>query len=306
MATDANVDEYLTRIGIEQSMVVTNENNLIRLHVHHLTHIPFETFDLIDIKQLTITLDHIFQRLVRDKRGGVCYQMNGLFQSILVQLGYHVRAIACAVYNEKQDFYMNPYSHMSLYVKLSNDNEYLCDVGFSRDFLTPLYFRTDCIQYATNGFFRLCRTNDGKYYQLERGFLNVNDEYMLPVSDTLRTHVVDIASERLRWFVSYRFSIDFMETSIELGDFQGTCSYITHSPEVILNRQTICHRHTLMPHVGAYGIVGKSFWLWYIEHGIEHRQKIPICHDNDRLKMLLKEKFDLVIERSIELVDQDE
>ncbi len=72
MANDNRVDEYLKRIEVSRPINGPTEEYLNQLHIGHLTHIPFETFDLIDIKQLDISLDYIFNRFVRQSLGGVC------------------------------------------------------------------------------------------------------------------------------------------------------------------------------------------------------------------------------------------
>jgi len=307
MQNDSRIDEYLQRIEVNRPTNVPDEDYLIQLHIGHLTHIPFETFDLIDLKQLDISLDYIFERLVRQRRGGVCYQMNGLFASILKKFNYNVQIIPCGVYLEDKNDYLDDYSHASLFVTLENGSKFLCDVGFSRDFLTPLFFRTDCIQFTTNGFSRITKTDDGLHYKLERGFLNKDDKISLPSSSSPRTHIIDIDPERIKWITSYRFPIDFLEKSTELEDFKNTCSYILHSSDVILNHCTICRIHTLKPSVGANGIFGKEFWEWIFENGKETRKHYPILDDdnNNELKKLLKEKFNLTIERKIQLVGEE-
>ncbi|CAF1242723.1 unnamed protein product [Rotaria sp. Silwood1] len=302
MENNHHLDEYLKRIEVNFPTNDCMEEYLNQLHIGHLTHIPFETFDLIDFKELNISLDYIFNRLVRQNRGGVCYQMNGLFAFILNKLNYNVKLIACGVYNDKNDNYFDVHSHAALFVTLDNDTQFLCDVGFAKDFLTPLFFRTDCIQYATNGFFRLIKSNDGLYYILQRGFLIDNNNISLPISSsTPKTHIIDINPERIKWITSYRFSIDFHEKSIKLDDFKNTCSYIIHSPDVILNHCTICRIYRYKPINGAYGIIGKEYWEWIIENGIETRKHYPIFDNDIELKKLLKEKFNLNIERKIQL-----
>ncbi|CAF1239479.1 unnamed protein product [Rotaria sordida] len=198
MKNDNHLDQYLQRIEVNYPTNGCTQEYLNQSHVDHLTHIPFETFDLIDLKELNISPDYIFDRLVRQNRGGVCLQMNGLFTFILNKLNYNVQLIACGIYNNEIDDYFDGNTHLALFVTLDNGTKLLCDVGFSRDFLTPLYFRTDCVQFATNGFFRLIKDDDGLYYRLERGFLNENDNISLPTSSSPQTHIIDINPKRIK------------------------------------------------------------------------------------------------------------
>lgn len=118
MENDDRIDEYLKRIEVNRPINGPNEEYLNQLHIGHLTHIPFETFDLIDLKEINISLDYIFNRLVYQNRGGICYQLNGLFAFILKYFNYNVQFIPCGVYIEAKNEYMKDYSHVSLYVTL--------------------------------------------------------------------------------------------------------------------------------------------------------------------------------------------
>ncbi|CAF1645384.1 unnamed protein product [Adineta ricciae] len=303
MENDDRVDEYLKRIDINRPEDVPDEEYLAQLHVGHLTHIPFETFDLIDIKQLNIEQDQIFRKLVQEKRGGVCCEMNGLFAFILQNFNYKIEFIPCGVYAVETESYSDLYTHIAMRVTTKNGTKYLCDVGFSVDPLTPLYFQTDCVQYALNGFYQIIKSDDQLYYQLRNGCLkNKNDQFSL-TSSSLQTLIVDIDPERIAWRISYRFPIDFDEKTLTLQDFKFKCPSIVHSPGVILNHQSICHIHTYQPTVGAYSLNGKKYSEWIIQNGHAIRKNAPSSIDEKEVEKLLQENFNLNIERKIELVD---
>lgn len=304
MIDDQQLDEYLKRIDLNHPTDGCTAEYLNQLQVGHLTHIPFETFDLIDIKELNISLDDSFHRLVRQKRGGVCCQMNGVFSTILKKLNYNAKLIACTVFLPETKAYATDESHLSIHVRLNNGITYLCDVGYFNDFLTPLFFRTDCIQHATNGFFRLKKSEDGLYYELQRGYLNSNENVRLLNPLIPQTYIVDIEPERFKWINSYRFSTDFLNKSTEVSDCQNSCSSILYSPDVILNHCTMVRMSKIKPNVGNYMIIGKDYIDTIFENGIETRHRYPISENDDGLKKLLKEKFNLVIDRNIQLVDK--
>ena len=299
-----NVDEYLKRIEINRPTNGPDKDYLNRLHIAHLTHIPFETFDLIDLKQLDISLEESFNRMVRQQRGGVCCQMNGLFAWILRNLNYHVRLIPCTIFSLTTHCYQNVSAHVCLFVRLENDEQILCDVGSARDYLTPLFFRTDSIQYTGNGFFRIVTIDDGLYYQLEKGVFKQEQSISLPCVSPPRTHVVDIDPELIKWVTSYRFPVNFFERSIEIDDFKSACPFVLHSPSVILNHCSICHIHIRQASfIGAYSLMGKEFSEITYRNGVAHRTISSLADINDEeLKELLKEKFDILIERKLELV----
>uniref|UniRef100_A0A914R451 arylamine N-acetyltransferase n=1 Tax=Panagrolaimus davidi TaxID=227884 RepID=A0A914R451_9BILA len=194
METENFVEEYLKRLEISYNPEKSDKENLIDLHISHLTHIPFETFDLIDLKELDISPKYIFNRLIKEKRGGVCFQLNGSFEMLLKNLKYNVQMIPCCVFDIGRKVFGDINDHLALFVTLNDGTELLCDVGFSRNFLTPLFLKVDCVQFATNGFFRLTKIADGLFLMVERGYLvekNGDEDFMLPSSPP-ETKIVDI------------------------------------------------------------------------------------------------------------------
>src|SRR5690349_3766620 len=106
--------------------------------------------------------------------------MNGLFAWALQSLNYNIQLIPCTVYSHLTNRYPDISTHLSLCVTLKNNEQMLCDVGFSRDFLTPLFFQANCIQYTGNGFFRIQKMDDEPYYQVEKGVFKEDEHMSLP------------------------------------------------------------------------------------------------------------------------------
>lgn len=303
MESESHVDEYLKRIELKRPTNGPNKDYLNQLHIAHLTRIPFETFDLIDLKYLNISMDYIFNRIVRQQRGGVCHQMNGLFAWILKKLNYHIQLIPCTVYSLLTNRYPDISTHPCICVTLENNEQVLCDVGFSRDFLTPLYFRANCIQYTASGFFRITIIDDGLNYQVEKGFFKKEESLSLPCMSPMQTHIVNIDPDLIKWIISYRFPVDFSKKFIDLDYFQNTHSFILNSPTVILNQCSMCHIHVSQSFIDAYSIMGKEFNEILIQDGVAHRKTSSLSDINDEeLKRLLKDKFHIIIERKLELV----
>ncbi|MGQ0649419.1 MAG: arylamine N-acetyltransferase family protein [Gemmatimonadaceae bacterium] len=69
---------------------------LVALHRAHLPAIPYENLDILG-RELTLDPDSIFRKLVVERRGGWCYEMNGLFGRALESLGFEVRYVSGAV-----------------------------------------------------------------------------------------------------------------------------------------------------------------------------------------------------------------
>lgn len=206
------VKEYLTRIGFSTSYSV-DLSTLSTLHLQHLRTVPFENFDIHANTKIVLREEELYEKIVRRRRGGICYELNGLFAWLLKMLGFDVMTIAANVYNNEGD--LSPdFDHMVLMVNI-NDERYLVDVGFGDSFLVPLNLAQPGIQSRqesgyvismTNGFYTLSRNTD---------------------ADNLATNKP-----------LFRFEL----TPRSLDDFVERCDFHQYSAESHFRRKTICSR----------------------------------------------------------------
>ena len=63
----------------------------------HLLAIPYENLDIHLGRRVTLDPDATFDKLVDDRRGGWCFEMNGLLGRVLETLGFEVRYLSGAV-----------------------------------------------------------------------------------------------------------------------------------------------------------------------------------------------------------------
>lgn len=130
-----NIQAYLKRIDYHQPLEV-NEDTLFALHKSHLYSVPFENLDIHYHHTIRLDYDHIYQKIVINRRGGFCYELNSLFAWLLKTIGFTVKMVSARVYHENQG-YSPDFDHMALLVNL-DEQDYLVDVGFGRFALTPL------------------------------------------------------------------------------------------------------------------------------------------------------------------------
>ena len=62
-----------------------------------MQHMPFENLDVIRKVPIYLNLQRIYEKIVSRKRGGYCYELNGLFNWLLTELGYDAHLIAATV-----------------------------------------------------------------------------------------------------------------------------------------------------------------------------------------------------------------
>src|SRR5215212_11481530 len=118
------IDDYLRRIGYdgprEPSAVVLRE-----LHVRHLLSIPFENLDIHWKRPIVVDVERFIDKIVRERRGGFCYELNGAFAALLRELGFDVQMLSGRVMSADGNF-GPPFDHMALLV----NGQWIADVGF--------------------------------------------------------------------------------------------------------------------------------------------------------------------------------
>jgi N-hydroxyarylamine O-acetyltransferase len=149
-----NSGAYLDRIGVAPDSVEgTDRRTLERLQRAQIRSVPFENLDAVgDLfgasvdPGVELSVPAIYGKVVEDERGGHCYELNGLFQWLLRDLGYDARLVAARMTDEEDDPIHPPANHAAVVVDL--DRRYLLDVGQTQPFLRqPVPFDgdgTDC------------------------------------------------------------------------------------------------------------------------------------------------------------------
>src|SRR5690349_15099497 len=121
-----DLDAYLDRIGYAGPRLPTRRV-LEGLHLAHTTHVPFENLDILLGRPIRLDLDSLQAKLVRDRRGGYCFEQNTLFAAGLEQMGFAVTRLAARVRFGASR--LLPRTHMLLRVDVEGE-PFLADVGF--------------------------------------------------------------------------------------------------------------------------------------------------------------------------------
>ena len=154
-----DIDAYLKRIGYAGSRAPTLET-LRALHALHPGAISFENLDVMLKRRIHLGAGALEQKLVRDKRGGYCFEQNGLFAAALKALGYDVTGLAGHVYAGQTPGRIQR-GHMLLLVKLP-EGAYIADVGFGAWAMSgPLKLNESGEQQTPHGPYRIVRDEEG-------------------------------------------------------------------------------------------------------------------------------------------------
>ncbi|MET0650073.1 MAG: arylamine N-acetyltransferase [Pyrinomonadaceae bacterium] len=205
-----NVDAYLERIGHRGRLAPTAET-LRRLHVAHLLTVPFENLSIHAGEPVVLDDAALFDKVVGRRRGGFCYELNGLFAALLRELGFRVEMLSAGVANGAGGFGPD-FDHMALLVTL--EERWLADVGFGDSFVEPLLVDERAEQTQGTRAFRI-EEDGGRLHLLRR----------------------DAGGA---WEPQYRFRLE----PHAYADYAEMCRFHQTSPDSHFTRNRVCSRLT--------------------------------------------------------------
>jgi arylamine N-acetyltransferase len=130
-----NLDSYLERIKYSGGTDIS-EKTLRELHIAHTLNIPFENLDVYYGKPVLLDKASLFNKIVTNRRGGYCFEMNGLFSLVLQKLGFNVTNLLARGTMDGINFTTK--THQVILVE-NNGKRWLADVGFGNDgIIAPL------------------------------------------------------------------------------------------------------------------------------------------------------------------------
>ena len=129
---------------------------LSKLQLMHLLNVPFENLDIHN--HIKIDLNNLYDKIVLRKRGGFCYELNGVFYQLLKEIGFNAKMVSARVYNSSKD-YSPEFDHMTLIVTLKDD-KYLVDVGFGEFTSYPVKIELNKEIMDPAGVFRIESYNE--------------------------------------------------------------------------------------------------------------------------------------------------
>ena len=171
---------------------------------------PFENLDIHLGRPIQLNEEHLFGKIVTARRGGFCYELNGLFAQMLRELGFKVDLLSAEVFEDGR--YSPEFDHLVLRVTLEND--WLVDVGFGDSFVRP-------IKLFKSGE----QVQNGTAYRVEQ---------------SANYWVLSQQDESGIWEHSYRFNLE----PRKLSEYKGRCRYHQTSPRSHFTQKRLCTRLT--------------------------------------------------------------
>jgi N-hydroxyarylamine O-acetyltransferase len=202
-----DVAAYLERIQYHGPLDPTAET-LRRLHVAHLLSVPFENLSIHWGEPIQLDDGALFEKVVTRRRGGFCYELNGLFAALLRALGFDAAMLSAGVCGAAGTF-SPEYDHMALLVTL--EDRWLADVGFGDSFREPLRLDERGEQPEGGLAYRVEEAGEGRLVLARR-------------------------EEGGPWKTQYRFGL----TPHVYADYAARCHYHQTSPSSHFTQSRIC------------------------------------------------------------------
>ena len=133
---------YLRRVGFGGD-VRPSPATLAGLLRAHVLSVPFENLDVQLGIPVSTDVEAAFDKIVTRRRGGWCYEQNGLFGWALSEAGFDVTRVAAAVRRNERGAAALA-NHLCLLVRVPDApaSVYLADVGFGGSMLRPIPLAT--------------------------------------------------------------------------------------------------------------------------------------------------------------------
>lgn len=206
---------YLRRIhcstGVDFGSLEPSLSLLRDLHLAHLLAVPFENLSIHYGEPITLEDAALYDKIVRRRRGGFCYELNGLFAWLLRQLGFTVTLLSARVAQADGGF-SPEFDHMTLLVHHLDGADWLADVGFGDSFRQPLHMQPDVAQDGA----------DRRRYRLR--YAAADEAWLMQQRG------------ESGWEAQYRFTL---QPHI-MADFADRCHFQQTSPDSHFTRKRIC------------------------------------------------------------------
>lgn len=265
-----DISAYFDRIRYT-GPVAPGPRSLCALHRHHMMTVPFENLDIGLGREIVLDAERFVDKIVKHRRGGFCYELNGAFATLLTTLGFRVKLLSARV-ADRDGVPSREFDHLALYVEAGAarallagpghhpaTDSWLADVGFGDNFLEPLRFVDGFEQQDPAGCFRLMQTPER--WRLER------------------------RDEEGGWRLQY----DFLLKPRRLSEFAGMCRYHQTSRESHFTRNRICSLATPDGRVTLSG-------MRLITRSNGTREERPL-KDDAELHSVLHRHFGIVLDR---------
>jgi N-hydroxyarylamine O-acetyltransferase len=223
-----DVRAYLDRIAYRGPQTPTAEA-LRALHLAHMLAVPFENLDIGIGREIVCDESRILYKVIQERRGGFCYELNGAFAALLRALGFDVTLLSARV--ARADGSESPeFDHLILRVDL--EEPWLADVGFGDSFVEPLRLEPDIEHPQFGTAYRLKRSATDWIFESKTG-----DAWQKQYSFTLQPRQLSEFAEMCRYHQTSPKSTFTQKSVCSLATREGRITIA--GPKLIQTRQGV-------------------------------------------------------------------
>ena len=124
------IQQYLRKLQLNDFEPTVNLATLTKLQDAHLKYIPYENFDCLNGKITSLKRQDMFNKVIMHNRGGICFELNGLYNWLLESLGFDVTSYSARFIDKMETYQLR--RHRVMCVALG-DKRYLTDVGVNSE-----------------------------------------------------------------------------------------------------------------------------------------------------------------------------
>lgn len=257
----------------------TSKENLEKLVEAHLSMVTFDNLSQhglpfppkLDVKALT-------NKILDNKRGGFCFELNGLFAELLLELGYHVKRVPAIVYASSEIGFRHEPTHLILIVSTPSAEEvtmeWVVDVGFGEPAIHPLQYTMNIEQKTPEGMI-------SKLIQCKEDPHSVELHW--------KPHTSDNWIPRLRW--------DWKHPGQELSDFQSALDVILAESSIFSQKLIVCK----ITRDEKISLAGTRFKRTSPRFGPDKVETIEQYESLEKVQSVLKEDFEILDSEGLDL-----
>ena len=273
--TDEQIDKYLERIEMPRPEKLDKEY-LDKLVLNHQTHVVFENIDVCDYdRPISLNTADLYNKIVERKRGGYCFELNGLFIKLLQGLGYEAWSSPCRGIMGSIEM-PGAVMHRGNTVRIDG-KLYFCDVGYGGPMPPGAIEFVDGVRQVVDGETFWFEAHREYWWLMKRMTKGTSESGMLGVYDPNTINEVKEVTVML-----------MSPAKWEAADFvlpNETCSM--GDTAIFKNR----HMVSLRTPTGSKGLNDEVFTV--IENGV--RTRTPITAD--QIPQILKDEFNITPEQ---------
>jgi len=220
MLSNSQIEQYLKRLNLhlEHPYLLPSMATLMALHQAHMQNVPFENLDIHLDNKITLSLPLLFEKIVINKRGGFCYELNYLFASLLTAFGFKVSLLSAQVFDG--DVPGREFDHLLLLVEYDGCL-FISDVGFGDSFISPIELDSEPAEQL--GYLYKATYKKEKYILYRK---KIGEKWLPQYIFSLTPHKIEAFNEMC----------EFQQTSSESSFTQkSVCSIATKSGRLTIS-----------------------------------------------------------------------